>query len=264
MTELLYYLPVGAVAGLLAGLLGLGGGLVVVSALLIVFRGLGISEEVLTHMAIGTSLASICVTSISSVRAHHAKGGVDWAMVAVLSPGIVIGVWLGVRFAAGVSGASLQMAFAVFMWVMAAQMAFKLVPSSSGHAPSRLGLFSAGGIIGWVSALFGIGGGSLAVPYLVWGNVEMRRAVAISAACGLPLAMAGALTNIYEGWGLAELPANSVGFVYLPAFFGIVVTSAPFAKVGAHWAHKLPQQRLRQIFIGILVVLGSELLVKNF
>ncbi|MFT6592193.1 MAG: putative membrane protein YfcA [Zhongshania sp.] len=255
---LLVYLAVGAVAGLSAGLFGVGGGLVIVPALVACFGFLAVAPEVAMQLAVGTSLATIVVTSMSSVRAHHQLGNIDWPCWRVLAPGIAIGVVCGVATAAILPGQVLKLAFGVFSLIIAAYMGFGVVPAASRQLPNPMGLTSAGVVIGYFSAMFGIGGGSLTVPYLSWCNVRMQAAVATSAACGLPIAVVGSVSNMVAGFGHQDLPVYSFGFIYLPAFVGIVLLSAPFAKLGAHWAQRLSPTRLKQCFAIFLLVVGSQ------
>lgn len=258
---LLLYLGLGAVAGVLAGLFGIGGGLVIVPVLVLSFQAQGLPSEVLTHMAVVTSLATIVFTSVSSIRAHNAKGAVRWDLVWPMAGGIVIGAVLGAHTAALMSGELLQKVIGVFALCMAAQMGFGLKPKPHRQTPGRVGLASVGTGIGWASAIFGIGGGSLSVPFLSWCNVKMQQAVATSAACGFPIALAAALTGIYEGWSLPSLPEWSLGYIYLPALAGIVMTSVIFAKVGARLAHRLSADKLKKIFALLLLVVGVKFLL---
>ncbi|MCW9051381.1 MAG: sulfite exporter TauE/SafE family protein [Motiliproteus sp.] len=258
---LLTYLILGACAGLIAGLFGLGGGLVIVPVLIFSFEAQGMSPEVLTHVAVGTSLATIIVTSISSIRAHHLRGAVLWPLFSPLAVGICLGAVIGVKTAASLSGPHLQTVIGCFAIIIAVQMGFGFKPKPSRTVPGKPQLGAAGGLIGWASAIFGIGGGSLTVPYLSWHNVKMQQAVGTAAACGLPIAVMGALTNIYEGWGHPDLTEWSLGFVYLPAFFGIILTSALFAKFGAKLAHNLPADILKRCFAVLLLIVGVRFLL---
>lgn len=254
------YLALGAFAGLLAGLFGVGGGAVIVPVLIYAFAKQGLSADVLTHMAVGTSLAVICLTSISSVRAHHKNGFVDWPTVKIMAPGLVAGVVLGVYTAVQIPGPVLQWIIGSYLCLVAVQMGFNLMPQ--GHnlrLTGRLKL-AAGTVIGWVSALFGIGGGSLTVPFLSFFAVRMQTAVATSAACGFPIAVAGAISNIVAGSGVQALPDGSLGYVYLPAFFGIALMSLPFAKLGANLAKNLPAILLKRFFAVFLVIIGGSLI----
>ncbi len=262
MSLLLIYAAVGALAGLIAGLFGLGGGVIMVPALIYTFSALGLPVEVLTHMAVGTSLMTIVVTSISSVRTHHQKSAVDWPLALTIVPGILVGSWLGGKTAAGMNGLHLQMAFGVFA-VCVAGLMLRPAPKNRASLPGKPGRVLAGGVIGWASALFGIGGGSLSVPFFSFCGVVMQRAVATSAALGLPIAIVGALTFMWQGQGVAALPDWTTGYVYWPAFAGMVVCSAPMAKVGANLAHRLPAQLLKRGFAVFLILVGIQLLVSG-
>ncbi len=260
MTLLLIYLAVGAFAGLLAGLFGIGGGMVIVPVLVITFEALGFPVEVLTHMAVGTSLATIAFTSLSSVRTHHQKGAVDWPLVKWLSAGILLGAVLGVLTANALSGAGLQIAIGICALIVAAQMGLGLKPKPTRTLPKNKGLIFSGGSIGWASALFGIGGGSLTVPLLNWCNYPMQRSVAVAAACGFPIALVGGLSNIVVGWDNVLLPENTLGYVYWPALLGIVITSVPCARLGAKLAHRLSPEKLKKLFAVMLVIVAAKFL----
>ncbi|MDI3325155.1 sulfite exporter TauE/SafE family protein [Pontibacterium granulatum] len=260
---LLMYLVLGAVAGVVAGLFGIGGGLLIVPVLIFSFSAQGMSPDVLTHAAVATSLATIVVTSISSVRAHHKRGAVRWDLFKPISLGILLGAFLGVKIAGMMPGSILQMVFGVFALCVAAQMAFGLKPSAGDEPPAATMLGIGGTFIGSLSAVFGIGGGTLTVPFLTWKQVQMQQAVATSAACGLPIALMGAMTNVWEGWGNAQTDEWSLGYVYLPAFAGIVITSSLFAKFGARLAHSLPAPTLKRFFAVFLLCVGTYLIGKN-
>lgn len=262
LEALLIYLLLGAFAGTLAGLFGIGGGLIIVPVLIFSFHLQGIAGSLMAHLAIGTSLATIVFTSISSIRGHHVKGGVRWELFRPMTVGIVVGAALGAVTASVLSGAVLERIIGLFAIVIAIRMALNVQPRVGGHVPGQPALVGAGGVIGWASALFGIGGGSLSVPFLARCNVPMQQAVGTSAACGLPIALAGALTNVATGWGEPALPAYSAGFVYLPALLGIVLTSVPFARVGAMLAHRLSPLVLKRTFSLLLLVVGIHLLLK--
>ncbi|WP_444891266.1 sulfite exporter TauE/SafE family protein [Microbulbifer sp. DLAB2-AA] len=266
---LLIYLLLGAVAGTAAGLLGIGGGLIIVPALVLIFSATGISPEVLTHMAVGTSLATIVVTSISSVWAHNAKGGVDWHLFWVMTPGILVGSWLGGVTADLLPGAWLQLLIGVFAIIMAVRMGMSGLRTASQkesdtHLPGSLPLICSGGVIGWLAAIFGIGGGALVVPYLSYFAVKMQRAVGTSAAFGLPIAISGSLSFVVQGWGNKLLPSWSSGYIYWPAFLGIVLTSVLFAKLGANLAHKISSKRLKLCFALLLCIIGIRFIWQNF
>lgn len=259
--ELLLYLLLGAAAGVLAGLFGVGGGIIIVPVLVLSFTSHGIAPEILTHLAVGTSLATIVFTSINSTLEHHRRGAVRWPLFRWLMLGIVLGTVLGALTAAAIKGEWLQKIIGTFAVVIAIQLALDLKPRASRDVPGKPGLAAAGGVIGWASAIFGIGGGSLTVPFLVWRSVPMQQAVATSAACGLPIAIAGALSFIWTGWGNPQLPAWSLGFVYLPGLLGIALTSMFFARIGARLAHRLSPRLLKRLFALLLFSVGLSFLV---
>lgn len=260
---ILIYPAVGALAGLAAGLFGIGGGLIIVPVLVFSFALQGVSEAVAVHLAVGTSLTCIVVSSISSVRAHHALGNVDWHLWRYLAPGIAAGVVVGVNVAAALPGSVMKVVFGVFALIMAGQMMLGSRGEAAERAsrlPGPLGLSGVGALIGGLSALFGIGGGSLTVPFLSICGQRMQVAVATAAACGLPIAVVGALGNIVVGWGHADLPAMATGYVYWPAFLGVAVMSIPFAKVGARLAQRLSSAYLTRAFASFLLVVGAYFL----
>lgn len=259
--EFLLYLVLGGFAGTLAGLFGVGGGMIIVPVLVYSFAAQGFAPAVLTHMAVGTSLATIAFTSINAVRAHHLKGAVRWPLFIWMTVGIIGGSVLGALTAALIAGPVLQKIIGVFAICVAIQMAFELKPKAGMDVPGKPGLAAAGGVIGWASAIFGIGGGSLTVPFLVWRSVPMQQAVATSSACGMPIAVAGAISFIWTGWQAAETPQWSVGFIYLPALVGIAATSMLFAGFGARLAHRLSQRMLKRLFALLLVCVGINFLL---
>jgi uncharacterized membrane protein YfcA len=253
-------LAVGIIAGFLAGLLGVGGGLVIVPALLAVFHLAGILPEHHQHLALGTSLATIVFTGFASLRAHHAKGAVRWDVVRKITPGIIIGTFAGAQIAGYISTRELQWIFVVFAYAVATQMLLDLKPKPSRQLPATGGMFAAGGVIGMISSWVGIGGGSLSVPFMSSCNVPVKTAIGTSSAIGVPIATAGAIGYIYSGWGIASLPSYSLGYVYIPALVGIVIASFPMAKIGAAAAHKLPVPTLKKCFAALLIVLASKML----
>ncbi len=264
LTSFLIFCGIGAATGLLAGLFGVGGGTVIVPTLILVLTWQGVSPDVLTHMAIGTSLAAISVTSLSSIYAHQQRGAINWGTVWQLTPGVCLGVWWGAELASILSGAVLQISFGIFLLAISAQMFFSVQFGERKvvDLPSLPVTLTVGGVIGALSALFGIGGGSLTVPFLSWRGVAMQRAVATAAAVGFPLALTGALSFIYQGWGNVHLPLLSTGFVYWPAFAGIAVASIGFVRLGAQLALPLEAQKLRCIFALFLFMIGVCFLIQ--
>lgn len=261
MEELVIYLTLGAFAGTLAGLLGVGGGLVIVPVLALVFAHQGVSPDVIMHLAIGTSLATIVFTSVSSVRAHHRRGAVLWPAFWRMTPGIVVGAMVGALVADRVPSRDLQAVFGIFELLVAAQLALDTRPGPHRRLPRWPGMGLAGLVIGSVSAVIGIGGGTMTVPFLAWCNVKMQQAVGTSAACGLPIAVAGALGFVSFGWDAPGLPRGAYGYLYLPALGGIVLASVLFAPLGARLAHALPARLLKRFFAVFLALLGLRMLI---
>ena len=263
--ELIIYLLIGAIAGFAAGLFGVGGGLIIVPILYIVFTQMHYDPNVIMHIAVGTSLATIIVTSISSVMAHHKKGAVLWPVFRNLAPGLVLGSFLGAGVADLMSGQHLQLVIGVFAVWMAYKMfrGANVVIDPNRRLPSAPLQLAAGGGIGVASAIFGIGGGSLTVPYLNRHGVVMQKAVATSAACGLPIAVAGAIGFMWFGAKEQIEVPNTIGYVHIYAFLGISVMSFITAKFGAKVAHRLSPAMLKKCFAGLLVVVGSYFIYKG-
>lgn len=259
---LLFYFSIGAFAGLLSGLLGVGGGLVIVPALLFLFQAHGFSTIHLMHLAVATSLATIVVTGSVSALAHHRKGSVDWSLVTRLIPGILIGALLGSWLAHRLSSEVMQRIFALFVLYASVRMILQLNLTGIGGRPITVKeiLFLPGIIIGMISTLVGIGGGSLTVPYLLYRQQAMLHAVATSSACGVPIALAGSAGFILLGWQAEQLPSYSLGYVYYPAFFGIIATSVLFAPIGAHLARRMPTAYLKRLFATFLLLVGIRML----
>jgi len=263
LTIIALYLAVGAFAGVIAGLFGVGGGVVIVPALIYAFGLQAMPVEVLTHMAVATSLSVICITSVSSVLAHHRNGFVLWPVVKHMVLGLVVGSVIGVQFASLLQGPVLQMLIGCFLLLVAIQMGFALMPEGRQPLPQGFALLPVASFIGGLSAMFGIGGGSLTVPYLSIKGVKMQKAVATSAACGFPIALASALSNAVVGLDKTAEIEWSLGFIYLPALLGIGLMSAPFAKVGAMLAKRLPAAKLKRLFAVFLVIIGSLMMLKS-
>ncbi|HEY8117693.1 MAG TPA: sulfite exporter TauE/SafE family protein [Methylophilaceae bacterium] len=258
--EFLLYLAAGAAAGILSGLFGVGGGLIIVSILTLAFSALGFAEANIMHLALGTSLATIVLTSISSARAHHRLGNVNWQVVQQITPGIIIGTLLGAILAAHLNSLWLKGVFAVFVFGVATQLLLNIKPAPHRNLPRPLLVSLMGAIIGVVSSLVGIGGGTLSVPFLIHCNTDTRHAIGTSAAIGLPIAVAGTVGYIYTGVGVGQLPPLSLGFVYLPAFAGIAITSMATAPFGAALAQRLPVPTLKRLFALLLYIVGAKML----
>ncbi len=262
ITTLLLYLLVGSFAGVLAGLLGVGGGLIIVPILNFTLSMQGMDENLIQHLALGTSLASIMFTSVSSFRAHHARGAVMWSdVVFPITPGIIVGTLIGSWIAAGLSAFFLKAFFVCFLYYVAAQMLLNFKPKPSRELPARKGMGLAGTVIGMVSSFVGIGGGTLSVPFMTWCNVPMHKAIGTSAAIGFPIAVAGTIGYIINGFSVADLPDYSFGYVYLPGLFGIACASMFTAPFGVKLAHSLPVPKLKRIFAVLLLVMGTRMLI---
>lgn len=274
--ELIVFLIIGVLAGFAAGLFGVGGGTIIVPLLFIVFTQMGYSPDNIMHLALGTSLATIIVTSLSSLMAHNKKGAVMWPVFKNLAPGLAIGCFLGAGIAGQISGLYLQLIVGVFLLWVAYKMFFGGKKQVANHAtnssgtddantqlPSKPKQLAAGGVIGIASAIFGIGGGSLTVPYLTRYGVVMQKAVGTSAACGLPIAIAGALGFMFFGMQQRIDVPNTIGFVHIYAFLGISIMSFFTAKLGAKVAHILSPQLLKKCFALLLTVVGCYFLYKG-
>ena len=255
------FLSLGAVVGFMAGLLGIGGGGIMVPVLTSIFLLMGVPVDNVVHLALGTSLASIVITSISSLRAHHKKGGVIWKVVKKMSLGIVVGTFLATFLAAHLNSSHLALFFAFYMAIVSVQMILNKKPKPSHELISNIGLLSAGTGIGVISALVSIGGGTLTVPFLMWQNINMRKAIGTSAAIGLPIAIAGTLGYISNGWEGYSLGNYTVGFVYLPAVLLISIVSFFTAPYGVKLAHNLPIPILKKLFSLLLIFLSIKMLV---
>jgi uncharacterized protein len=255
------YLSVGAIVGVLAGLLGVGGGLVIVPMLVFCFTRQDLPQESLMHLAIGTSAASIVFTSVSSFWAHHRRGAVVWSVVLRIALGILAGAMVGTFFAARLSTYGLKSFFAVFLCFVALQMLLDRKPQPARELPGWWGMSAVGAGIGVVSSLAGIGGGIMSVPFLLWCNQPMHRAVGTSAAIGFPIAVFTSLGYAFHGLQSASLPAYAVGYVYLPALACIVSASVLTAPLGASLAHRLPVRALKRAFAVLLIVVGTRMLL---
>ena len=259
MSFLVALLALGLVSGFIAGLLGVGGGLVMVPVLVVLFAQQGFDPAWHMHLALGTSLAVIVLTSVSSLRAHHAHGAVRWETVRRIAPGIVLGTLLGAFAARYLSDFGLRLFFVAFLFYAATQMILELKPRAQRDLPGWPGMTAVGTVIGAVSSWVGIGGGTLSVPFQLWCNVKLHEAIGTSAAIGFPIAVAGAMGYGLSGYGAPGLPDGSIGFVYLPALAGIAAASWITAPLGARMAHRLPVKRLKRLFALLLYALGLRM-----
>lgn len=257
-------LLLGACTGFAAGMLGIGGGMLMVPFLTLLFTWRGFPLDNIVHMAIATSLATILFTSVSSVRAHHQRGAVLWPIVRLLAPGILVGSLLGAQIAGRLPTFWLSVVFATFVGLSAVQMLLDRKPQPTRQMPQGAGMFATGGAIGFISSLVGAGGGFISMPFMVWSNVKIHNAVATSAALGFPIAAAGTIGYILAGHGEATLPAGSVGFVYLPALLSIAAASVLTAPFGARVAHSLNTRPLKRIFASLLFLLAAYMAYQGY
>jgi uncharacterized protein len=254
----------GLCTGFLAGLLGVGGGMLLGPFLTIILSARGVPADLAVKMAIATSMATIMFTSLSSVRAHHRRGAVRWDIARGLAPGIVLG---GALASAGVfallKGTWLAIFFALFVGFSATQMFLDKKPKPGRQMPGTAGQVAAGSVIGFLSGLVGAGGGFVSVPFMVAHNVSILQAVATSAALGFPIALANTVGYVVSGWSLPGLPQHSLGYVWLPALAAVACCSVLTAPLGARLAHRLPVGKLKKIFALILYLLASYMLYKG-
>lgn len=260
---LLVFPLIGVIAGILAGLFGIGGGLVMVPALHYVFStvDLGVPESARMHFAIGSSLAVIVFTALSSARAHQARGAIVWPAVARLVPGVLVGGLIGAVIADAMGNRTLQATFGAFVIAIALYIVVGYQPPQGRSLPGLVVTFAAGVVIGTVSALAGIGGGVMTVPFMLWSATPLRRAVGTAAACTLPVALAGAVGFAWTGWGVAPAPPWSTGYILWPAVVGISIGSMALAPFGAWLAHTLPVAKLRQAFAVLLMFVGVRMIL---
>lgn len=249
---------IGLVAGFLAGFLGIGGGFVVVPALTwILLRDPELAPWAL-HTAIATSLATMLVTSLSSVLAHHRTGTIRWSLVRTMAPGLLAGAVFGAVVADALPAARLSTVFGVFAFLAGLQLILAKQPAAERPLPASAGLISTGGLIGTISSLVGIGGGAMTVPFLLWHGFRAQKAIATSAACGYPIAVAGTLTFVLLGQS-DDVPGGFSGYVNLTAFLGIAATSMLAAPLGAATVHRLSPQLIKRLFGIFLLLVGVRM-----
>lgn len=257
---LIAYLATGAVAGTLAGLLGIGGGAIIVPALIAIFSYLHMDGIWAPHQAIATSLATIIATGSAAAYSHHRRGAVDWSMFRVLGGALLAGAGLGALLGGQIAPSWLQRLFALFLIFNGVRMLLQRQAAPRHTSPGTAGMTAAGVTFGAIAALLGIGGGILVVPFLSRRGVAMRRAVGTASACGVPIATAGSIGFVIAGWGRSGLAEHSLGFVYWPAALAIAAASIPMANVGTRLAHRLPTAALKRIFAVLQLLVGIGLL----
>jgi len=258
---LLIYALMGIFAGLIGGMLGLGGGIIIVPVLHYIFTQQGFASSLVMHQAVTTSLATIIITSFFATYEHHKKQVVSWPIVNRIAPGILLGACLGVFAANSLSSNVLRIIFGIFEILVAIQIWFEVRPTKNVTLPNTGGFILSGIIIGIFSTLLGIGGGTLTVPFLLWCNLNIRNAVAISSACSFPIAVAATTTFIIASWDNPNVFTHSIGYLYWPAAFIIVMMTIFFAPIGARLAHYLPVEILKRIFAILLMFIGIKMLI---
>ena len=252
----------GLCTGFLAGLLGLGGGMLMVPFLTIILAARAYPAEHTVKMAVATSLATICFTSMSSLRAHHRRGAVLWPVAIVLAPGILVGAFVGSQVASALPARTLSLLFALFVTFSATQMLLNRKPKPTRTLPGRLGMFGAGSVIGILSALVGAGGAFISVPCMTWCNVRIHNAVATSAALGFPIALAGTLGYLLAGWNLPQMPPGAIGYLYWPGLLVLSIASMCTAPLGARVAHSMDIAPLKKAFAVVLYSLAAYFVLR--
>lgn len=257
----LIYLLTGAIVGFFAGLLGIGGGLIIVPVLINLFSAQDFPADRIVHLALGTTMATIIFTSAASLRTHHLHGAVNWPIVRHITPGIFLGTFGGAALVSSMTGQLLSIIFVVFIFYAATQMLLQFRPNPLFQLPGKIGLLLAGSVIGALSSLVAIGGGLLSVPFLTLCNVKLQHAIGTAAAIGFPIALAGTMGYIATGWAQKEmLPEHSLGYVYLPALVWLVSASMLTAPLGAKLTHSTKTIILRTIFVVLLYGLAIRML----
>lgn len=263
---ILSYFATGIFAGLMSGLLGIGGGVVVVPALAaIFFHYSSIPEALYMKMAIGTSLAIMIVTLGSSVYAHHKKNAVNWGLVKKIAPGLMVGVITGAILVRFLPSNYLSNFFSIFLVFIGCQLLLKKSPKNLVEiAPQNfsfpvIGFFSI--VIGVLSSVLGTGGGTMWVPFFLWRKLPMRDAIATSVACGILAALFATSSYIISGLFYVQSIPWSTSYIYWPAFFGVSIMSVLFAPVGANLAHRLPNELLRRIFAVFILLIALDMMI---
>ncbi|MFZ9297926.1 MAG: sulfite exporter TauE/SafE family protein [Hylemonella sp.] len=252
----------GAAGGFLAGLLGIGGGMIMVPFMTMILEGKGFSPDHVVKMAVATSLATICFTSLSSVRAHHKHGAVLWPVARTLAPGILIGSLIGAQIAAALPTRILSIVFALFVAYSATQLFVDRKPKPSRTLPGTGGMLGVGSLVGLLSSVVGAGGAFISVPFMTWCNIKIHQAVATSSALGFPIALAGTLGYIWAGRSLPDMPPGAFGYLYLPGLLIIATMSMLTAPLGARTAHRMDIRPLKRVFALVLYVLAGYFLMR--
>ena len=258
INDILMLLLCGGISGFLAGLLGIGGGMILVPFMILVFNHQGFSQDIIVHMAIATGMATILFTSSSAIWAHHRHGSIDWKLVMALSPGLVLGSLVGgSEIFEAINTSWLSLFFAMFIIYSSIQMIINKKPTAGRELPGKLGIFSFGTFAGVLASLLGAGGAFITVPFMLWCNVKPHTAMASSSGLGFPIAVSATIGYMYGSWGNPALPPGSLGFVYLPALLCIVAVSIFTAPLGAKMARRLDIAQLKRIFGVMLFILAA-------
>ena len=255
------YVAIGATVGFFAGLLGIGGGAIMVPLLVMLFEAQGLPKAHILHLAVGTGMASILFTSLSSMRAHAARGVVRWDLALALTPGILIGGLLGSAVTAWISTKVFALLFTGVVFFAATNILIDRKPKPARALPGPLGSMLVGMVISFISSLAALGGAFLTIPFALYCNVPLLQAIGTAAIVGFPIAFAGSIGFIVTGWQQSGLPPHSFGYVYLPAALGLTLASVLLAPVGAAVAHRLPTKRLKQVFSMLLYGLALKMLI---
>ena len=260
--EILLYFLLGSFSGVLAGLFGIGGGIIIIPSFFYIFDYLGFPEEILSHMVLGSSLGVIVFSSVSSTYSHNAKEAVNWYLIKVVAHSIIVGSALGGITAGFLESNTLQGLVALFLVVASVQLIFEFPPPPQNPRTNLVGPVIAGGGIGWLSGVFGIGGGIFSVPYFYHRGLKMMNAIGTSAACGIPIALAGSISYMIIGFDISSTPENSIGYVYLPATIIVGLMSSLTAKYGVNIAHRMKQKKLRIAFAFLVIIMALNLLMR--
>lgn len=259
----LIYIVLGIFAGLLSGIFGIGGGLIIVPTLLFCFKILNFPPAYSMHMAIGTSLSIILVTVSNSVYGHHLNKNVDWKIIKKILGSIIVGAFLGSFASNELAADTLELIFSIYVVLVAIKMFTDIKVERPLKITSNFLYSIVGLIIGFKSTILGIGGGTISIPFLTWRGYSMKTAVGVSAALGIPIAVSGVISYIYNGYSNPELPQYSLGYVYLPALVGVVLTSSLFARLGAKLSHKLPQEKMKKGFAFFLMLVALKMFIQK-
>ena len=260
--EIFLYFLLGTFSGVLAGLFGIGGGIIIIPTFFFIFSYLGFADQILSHMVLGSSLGVIVFSSISSTFSHNTKEAVDWKLIKVVAPSIVIGSALGGITAGLIGSDTLQGLVELLLVVATVQLIFEITPPPQNTQTNLIGPGIAGGGIGWLSGVFGIGGGIFSVPYFYHRGLKMMNAIGTSAACGIPIAISGSISYMLIGINQSNLPEYSIGFVYLPATIIVGLMSSLTASFGVNIAHRMKQKKLRIAFAFLVMIMALNLLMR--